>query len=119
MLRIVQSVREFLTGTKGEADIPNISTEAAPAAAGVVRKRSRDADGISAASASGTSDHVRKLRCRENLLLVANKDFTKAIGIWKASEKEFNARLAKEKASTAALAKVRSASHFNVRRDVP
>lgn len=54
---------------------------------------------------------MRKLRCRENLLLVANKDFSKAIGIWKASEKVFNAKLAaKAKAGAAAPSKVRANS---------
>jgi hypothetical protein len=91
----VQNVKEFLLGLKGEADIRSISSEAALVS---TQKRPRPADGrTEQPPAPKAADRERKLRCRDNLLLVANKDFSKALEVYDAAQKAFLAQSAEEK----------------------
>jgi hypothetical protein len=63
------------------------------------QKRPRaDQDGLAEpARAYQVIEHERKLRCRDNLLLVANKDFSKALDVYKAAESVFMAQAKQDK----------------------
>lgn len=89
---VLQSLIKFIQGGSKEADVPNIAPEATSAIAG---KRPR---GSAVASAGGGFDlmkHERKLRCRDNLFLVANKDFSKLDAVYKRAEAAFMAEYKK------------------------
>lgn len=84
----VQHLISYVLGQSNEATVPNIAPEAAAASIG---KRQRDT--AAATSGKGTgfelSKHERKLRCRDNLFLVANKDFSRLDAVYKRAEAAF------------------------------
>ena len=99
--QVLQNVQQFLLGNRVEADIPNITSEAAASASSFKRPRHGSSALDASTSGSKASQHERRLRCRDNLLLVANKDFSKVLDVYKNAEKSYIKRATQDKQHTA------------------